>query len=148
MKQKTQEQLDKLVRAAANHQAIEEMVHEDQHFQQYSISDGSMIKINKFTGDILHFTQPKLVKYNPKLSTFDGTKTTKGGKNKMMGASYPTKKALKAAVGTKLKYVETSAFGPEYKATGVFTVVGPDAYTSRKWFARVETRDDIIISVR
>ena len=54
----------------------------------------------------------------------------------MMGASYKTKKDLKAAVGQSLRYVETSAFGPEYKQDGTFCVVGPSPY-ERKWFASV-----------
>lgn len=33
----------------------------------------------------------------------------------MMGADYKTKKDLKAAIGQPLRFIETSAFGPEYK---------------------------------
>ena len=55
----------------------------------------------------------------------------------MMGASYPTKKALKESVGQSLRYQETSFFGPEYKETGTFCVVGPCPHTNRKWFAEV-----------
>ena len=54
----------------------------------------------------------------------------------MMGASYPSKKALKLAVGQSLRYVETSLFAEEYKADGKFCVVGPSPY-ERKWFAEV-----------
>ena len=54
----------------------------------------------------------------------------------MMGASYPTKKALKAAIGKHLAYEETSLFGPEYTDDGCFCVVGPSP-RQRKWFARV-----------
>jgi hypothetical protein len=54
----------------------------------------------------------------------------------MMGALYPTKKALKESIGQSLRYVETSFFGPEYKADGKFCVVGPSP-TSRKWYAEV-----------
>jgi hypothetical protein len=64
----------------------------------------------------------------------------------MMGASYPTKKALKEAVGQPLRYVETSAFGPEYKSTGKFCVVGPSPY-QRKWFAEVTMQDGKIAKV-
>lgn len=53
-----------------------------------------------------------------------------------MGASYPTKKALKQSVGQPLRYVETSLFGNEYKADGKFCVVGPSP-TERKWYAEV-----------
>jgi len=64
----------------------------------------------------------------------------------MMGASYPTKKALKLAVGKALNYVETSAFGPEYKATGTFCVVGPSPY-ERKWYAQVTMENGFIKKV-
>lgn len=55
----------------------------------------------------------------------------------MMGASYKSKKDLKAAIGQELRFVETSAFGQEFKADGTFCVVGPCAYTNRKWYASV-----------
>ena len=54
-----------------------------------------------------------------------------------MGAKYKTKKALKESVGRELRYVETSLFGEEFKENGKFCVVGPYAYTSRKWYAEV-----------
>lgn len=65
----------------------------------------------------------------------------------MMGASYPTKKILKASVGHPLHYVETSVFGPEYKSNGTFCVVGPSPY-ERKWFAEVTMENDIIKAVK
>ena len=65
----------------------------------------------------------------------------------MMGASYPTKKALKENVGKPLRYVETSMFGEEYKPDGKFCVVGPCAYTSRKWYATVEMAGGLIKKV-
>lgn len=55
----------------------------------------------------------------------------------MMGASYPSKKALKENVGKPLNYIETSMFGSEYKPDGEFCVVGPCPYTNRKWYAKV-----------
>ena len=63
-----------------------------------------------------------------------------------MGATYPTKKALKESVGQRLRYVETSFFGPEYKSNGVLTVVGPSP-EKRKWFATVTMKDDFIVKV-
>ena len=66
----------------------------------------------------------------------------------MMGASYKTKKDLKAAIGKALRYVETSMFGTEYKSTGKFCVVGPDAYNNRKWYAQVTMKDDVIVGVK
>jgi hypothetical protein len=65
----------------------------------------------------------------------------------MMGASYPTKKDLKAHVGKPLRYEETSFFGPEYKENGSFSVVGPSP-TQRKWFARVTMEGGLIKSVK
>lgn len=65
----------------------------------------------------------------------------------MMGASYKTKKDLKAAIGQPLRYVETSAFGPEYKANGTFAVVGPSPY-ERKWYAEVTMKDGKIEKVK
>ena len=62
----------------------------------------------------------------------------------MMGASYPTKKALKAAVGQPLRYIETSMFGSEYKEDGSFCVVGPDPYTKRSWYATVTMKAGLI----
>lgn len=64
----------------------------------------------------------------------------------MMGASYKTKKDLKAAVGQPLRYVETSFFGEEYKPNGTFCVVGPSP-TERKWFATVTMENGLIKKV-
>ena len=64
----------------------------------------------------------------------------------MMAASYRTKKALKESVGEELNYVETSMFGPEFKANGSFAVVGPSPY-QRKWFAQVTMVDGLIAKV-
>lgn len=65
----------------------------------------------------------------------------------MLVATYPTKKALKAAVGKPLRYQETSMFGEEYRDNGSFAVVGPGAY-QRKWYATVEMRDGLIFKVK
>ncbi len=65
----------------------------------------------------------------------------------MMGASYPSKKVLKQNVGKPLNYVETSLFGAEYKSNGTFCVVGPCAYTNRKWYAQVTMENDLIKKV-
>jgi hypothetical protein len=66
----------------------------------------------------------------------------------MMGASYSTKKDLKAHVGQPLRFVETSIFGNEYTPNGKFCVVGPCAYTNRKWYAEVTMGDGRIIKVK
>jgi hypothetical protein len=65
----------------------------------------------------------------------------------MMGASYPTKKALKENVGKPLQYVETSMFGKEYTDNGTFCVVGPDAHNNRKWYATVTMENGLIKKV-
>ena len=65
----------------------------------------------------------------------------------MMAASgYKTKKDLKNSVGKPLRFNETSMFGPEYRSTGKFCVVGPSAY-ERKWFAEVTMKDNVIVKV-
>jgi hypothetical protein len=64
----------------------------------------------------------------------------------MMGASYKTKKDLKAAIGQPLRYVETSMFGEEYRANGTFCVVGPSPL-QRKWFASVTMSNGLIAKV-
>lgn len=60
-----------------------------------------------------------------------------------MHAHYPTKKALKEAVGQRLKYSETSMFGAEYKSNGTITVTDP----KHKWYAQVTMEDDKIKKV-
>ena len=64
----------------------------------------------------------------------------------MMGASYKSKKDLKAAMGQALRYEETSMFGPEYQANGTFCVVGPSP-NDRKWFAKVTIVNGLISRV-
>lgn len=64
----------------------------------------------------------------------------------MMGASYKTKKDLKASIGQPLRYEETSMFGPEYKETGKFCVVGPSPY-KRVWYAEVTMENGLILKV-
>lgn len=61
----------------------------------------------------------------------------------MMGADYKTKKELKESVGKSLRYIETSIFGPEFKETGSFAVVGPSP-ENRKWYATVQMEKGII----
>lgn len=66
----------------------------------------------------------------------------------MMGATYKSKKELKENIGKPLCYQETSMFGREYKDNGSFCVVGPDAYTNRKWYANVTMENGLIKSVK
>ena len=66
----------------------------------------------------------------------------------MLGAQgYKTKKDLKAAVGKPLRYVETSMFGAEFKPDGKNVLVGPCAYTARKWYAGVTCVNGLITKV-
>lgn len=65
----------------------------------------------------------------------------------MMGALYPTKKALKESIGKPLRYEETSFFGEEFKRDGTFAVVGPSP-RERKWFAEVTMKDGLIAKVK
>jgi len=65
----------------------------------------------------------------------------------MLAANYPTKKDLKAAIGQRLRYEETSMFGPEYRHDGELTVVGPGPY-QRKWFANITMKAGKIAKVR
>ena len=65
----------------------------------------------------------------------------------MLGASYKTKKELKASIGKHLRYVETSLFGYEYRPNGIFCVVGPSPY-NRKWYAEITMKNDIIERVK
>jgi hypothetical protein len=60
---------------------------------------------------------------------------------------YPTKKALKQAVGNPLRYEETSIAGPEYRPNGTFVVVGPSR-DYEKWAAEVTIKDGKIAKVR
>ena len=64
----------------------------------------------------------------------------------MMSFRYPTKKALKESVGTRLRYEETSFFGNEYHGDGTYTGVGPSPY-KRVWFATVTIENGVIQKV-
>lgn len=68
----------------------------------------------------------------------------------MMIALYPSKKDLKARIGQRLKYRETSIFGAEYKSNGSFCVSNRPSVTGikgREFFARVTMKDDLIAKV-
>jgi hypothetical protein len=66
----------------------------------------------------------------------------------MMGISgFNTKKELKAAVGSIPRFIETSIFGNEFKGDGSYTVVGPDPYIRKKWYATVTITDGLINKV-
>ena len=61
---------------------------------------------------------------------------------------YKTKKDLKErGVGREFQPIETSMFGAEFKGDGTYVVVGPTPQ-SRKWFAEVMVKGDMIIRVK
>lgn len=70
----------------------------------------------------------------------------------MMLICYPSKKALKASIGQKLTYRETSASGIEYKADGDFTAAYRPAIWKhveggREFFARITMANGLIAKV-
>ena len=68
----------------------------------------------------------------------------------MLLALYPSKKALKEAVGKPLRHEETSIFGAEYTPNGSFCVANRPHITGmgKEFFAQVEMRDGLIASVK
>jgi hypothetical protein len=68
----------------------------------------------------------------------------------MMGLRFATKKAIKEAIGTDIsgKFQETSIFGAEFNGDGEYTVVGPDAYNKRNWYATVTIQNGVLIKVK
>lgn len=79
----------------------------------------------------------------------------------MLIAPYFSKKALKEEIGKPLRFVETSAFGEEYKPNGSFAVCNrpnspggarrdpadPTGRAPREFFAKVTMRAGLIVSV-
>lgn len=67
----------------------------------------------------------------------------------MLILNYPSKKALKAAIGQTLDYTETSLFGPEYRANGKLTGANRPHITKmgREFFAEVTMKDGRIEKV-
>jgi|TARA_R110000751_G_scaffold6591_1_gene28119 hypothetical protein len=68
----------------------------------------------------------------------------------MMVFTYDSKKALRAAVGKPLAYIETSLFGPEYVSNGTITGANRPHITGsgREFFAVVTMQDDVIVGVK
>ena len=64
-------------------------------------------------------------------------------------ADYPSKKVCKESVGQPLRFIETSMFGPEYKADGVLTVANRPHITGkgREWFGRITMKNGVIEKV-
>ena len=77
----------------------------------------------------------------------------------MMGYRAPSKKAIKDAIKAgagrhlyngildfRMNVQETSLFGTEARIPGENTVVGPDAYTNRKWYATLTVDENGIVT--
>lgn len=66
-----------------------------------------------------------------------------------MIANYPTKKECRANIGRRLRYTETSMFGPEYKQNGVLFVCNRPQITGsgREWFGQITMKDGLISEV-
>ena len=64
--------------------------------------------------------------------------------------NYPSKKELKACIGQPLRYIETSMFGPEYKADGFLTGANRPHITGkgREFFANVTMENGLIKAVK
>jgi len=63
---------------------------------------------------------------------------------------YDTKKDLKASIGKRLRYTETSMFGEEYRADGILTVAHRPILQGgkgREFFARVHMAGGLIAKV-
>lgn len=63
---------------------------------------------------------------------------------------YPSKKVLKENIGNRLRYIETSLFGPEYSDNGMLTVANRPNITGlgREFFAQVWMKDGKIEKVK
>jgi hypothetical protein len=68
----------------------------------------------------------------------------------MLVFEYPSKKVLKESIGKPLRYIETSMFGEEYKATGILTGANRPHITGlgREFFANVTMENGLIKTVK
>ena len=68
----------------------------------------------------------------------------------MIVFNYPSKKVLKENIGNKLKYIETSVFGPEYLDNGMLTGSNRPHITGqgREFYAQVTMKDGLISKVQ
>jgi hypothetical protein len=68
----------------------------------------------------------------------------------MIVFNYPSKKVLKENIGNKLKYIETSVFGPEYLDNGTMLGVNRPHITGqgREFYAEVTMNDGLISKVQ
>ena len=62
---------------------------------------------------------------------------------------YPSKKELKANIGKRLNYIETSVFGPQYRENGTIVVANRPHITGmgREFFAQVTMTNGLITKV-
>lgn len=67
----------------------------------------------------------------------------------MLVLDYPSKKEIKEQVGEPLRYMETSMFGPEYRADGTFCGCNRPHITGhkREFFAEVTMKDGKIFKI-
>lgn len=67
----------------------------------------------------------------------------------MLVLDYASKKEMKEQVGEPLRYMETSMFGPEYKADGTFCGCNRPHITGhkREFFAEVTMKDGRIFKI-
>jgi len=63
---------------------------------------------------------------------------------------YESKKVLKENIGKPLRYIETSMFGPEYRADGMLTGANRPHITGRgrEFFANVTMANGLIKAVK
>ena len=68
----------------------------------------------------------------------------------MMILLYESKKELKQSIGKKLKYTETSIFGPEYLSNGTIYGSNRPHLTGyrREFYASVKVQNDKIVSIK
>ena len=68
----------------------------------------------------------------------------------MLIFDYPSKKDLAACVGQRLRFTETSMFGPEYDPNGFLTGCNRPHITGhkREFFANVQMKDGLIAKVK
>tara|TARA_R100000084_G_C4551830_1_gene100448 strand:- start:42 stop:248 length:207 start_codon:yes stop_codon:yes gene_type:complete len=68
----------------------------------------------------------------------------------MIVFNYPSKKVLKENIGNRLKYIETSVFGPEYLDNGTMLGANRPHITGqgREFYAEVTMKDGLISKVQ
>ena len=68
----------------------------------------------------------------------------------MLLTGYASKKELKKCIGKPLQFLETSAFGAEYKSTGSFVGARIPHLLGggREFFAKITMKDDLITEVK